>query len=95
MGEQTCLSAMGGATWLAAPAGVLSLVLMGGLRGRKGSKKGKKDDGARLSEDEGVSFTCERVCTSDALLTRLGGLTKVRALHLDQRAAEIRSRCRY
>lgn len=70
---------MGGASWLAAPASVLSLVLMSLVRGRKGSKKGKKDDAARVSEDEGVSFTCERVCTSDALLTRLGGLVKVRA----------------
>lgn len=68
---------MGGTAWLAAPASVVSLVLLGSLRGRKGSKKGK-DDAARVSEDEGVSFTCERVCTSDALLTRLGGLTKAR-----------------
>lgn len=70
---------MGGATWLAAPAGVLSLVLMSSMRGgRKGKGKGKKDEGGVSEEEGGVSFTCERVCTSDQLLTRLGGLTKVR-----------------
>ena len=63
--------------WVFPPLG-LSAVL--GLRGafrRKGSRRSKKDEEA-ARDDSGLSFSCERVCTSDQLLKRLGSLAKVR-----------------
>jgi hypothetical protein len=62
--------------WVAPPLG-LSAVLLGVFR-RKGSRRSKKDEEA-ARDDSGLSFSCERVCTSDMLLKRLGTLAKVRA----------------
>jgi hypothetical protein len=44
----------------------------------RGSRKGQKEDADKHLEDADVtSFKCERVCTSNRLLKRLGGLAKV------------------
>jgi hypothetical protein len=64
--------------WLAAPplGGLAALLLRGAFR-RKGSRRSKKDEEAARDET-GLSFCCERVCTSDQLLKRLGSLAKAR-----------------
>ena len=63
--------------WVVGPVG-LSAVLLRGVFGRRGShRRGKKDEDA-TREEGGLSFSCERVCTSEALLNRLGSLAKVR-----------------
>ena len=64
---------MGLSGWLGAPVGLL---LIGAVRSRRGGKR-TKEDRVHLVDEEGVSFVCERVCTSDSLLARLGGLAKV------------------
>ena len=64
--------------WLAAPplGGLAALLLRSAFR-RKGSRRSKKDEEA-ARDDTGLSFCCERVCTSDQLLKRLGSLAKAR-----------------
>jgi hypothetical protein len=61
--------------WVAPPLG-LSALLLGVFR-RKGNRRSKKDEEA-ARDDSGLSFSCERVCTSDMLLKRLGTLAKAR-----------------
>ena len=61
--------------WAVAAAVVAPVVLLRGVtsKGKKSnsvSKKSREDDGAD------PSFVCERVCASDRLLRRLGGLAK-------------------
>lgn len=63
--------------WVVGPLG-LSAVLLRGVFGRRGShRRGKRDEDA-TREEGGLAFSCERVCTSEALLKRLGSLAKVR-----------------
>ena len=64
--------------WVVAPPalGVAAVLLRSAFR-RKGSRRNKKDDEA-ARDDSGLSFSCERVCTSDMLLKRLGTLAKAR-----------------
>lgn len=62
--------------WVVGPVG-LSAVLLRGVFGRRGThRRGKKDEDPSR-EEGGLSFSCERVCTSEALLKRLGSLAKV------------------
>ena len=63
--------------WVATPLGLSAFLLRGVFR-RKGARRGRKDEDA--AREEGLSFSCERVCTSDTLLKRLGSLAKARAL---------------
>ena len=58
---------------IAAPLGVSAFLLRTVFR--KGGKRKAEEVG---KESEGASFSCERVCTSDALLKRLGSLVKAR-----------------
>lgn len=64
--------------------GAVAAPLVGGwalLRGvlRRG-RRGAKEAGKEKAEAEGgVAFCCERVCTSEALLRRLGSLAKARS----------------
>ena len=64
--------------WMVAPPalGVAAVLLRSAFR-RKGSRRNKKDEEA-ARDDNGLSFSCERVCTSDMLLKRLGTLAKAR-----------------
>ena len=47
-------------------------------RETKNSKKGEKEQRRGAVTDDEASFACERVCASDRLLKRMGGLAKVR-----------------
>ena len=62
---------------IAAPVGVGALVLQRTLRRKKGPRR---DDEGRRRDGDGdeTAFACERVCTSDRLIKRLGYLAKVR-----------------
>ena len=60
--------------WWAAPP-VAAAILFNSVFRRKSSRRSKKDDEASRDET-GLSFSCERVCTSDTLLKRLGSLAK-------------------
>jgi|APGre2960657444_1045066.scaffolds.fasta_scaffold01066_2 hypothetical protein len=64
--------------WVATPLGLSAFLLRGVFR-RKGARRGRKDEDA-AREEGGLSFSCERVCTSDTLLKRLGSLAKARAI---------------
>jgi hypothetical protein len=64
--------------WWAAPP-VAAAILFNSVFRRKSSRRSKKDDEASRDET-GLSFSCERVCTSDTLLKRLGSLAKARRL---------------
>jgi hypothetical protein len=66
--------------WFAPPLGLSAMLLRGAFR-RKGSRRSKKEEEA-AREDGGLSFSCERVCTSDMLLKRLGTLAKARSCKL-------------
>ena len=60
---------------IAGPVGLGVLVLQRTFR----RKKGAEEDGRRgEGEGDGTSFACERVCSSDRLIKRLGYLSKVR-----------------
>ena len=63
----------------AAGAGAL-LVVKSVFKNRetKNSKKGEKEQRRGAVTDDEASFACERVCASDRLLKRMGGLAKVR-----------------
>jgi len=54
-------------------------------------KKGPRDDEGRRRDGEGgvEAFACERVCTSDRLIKRLGYLSKVRAAANSERVVEM------
>lgn len=61
--------------WWAAAVAVPAIVLKGVLGG--GKPKPKRDDlRDRLQDGTDPTFACERVCTSDRLLRRMGGLSK-------------------
>ena len=66
--------------WWAAPP-VAAAILFNSVFRRKSSRRSKKDDEASRDET-GLSFSCERVCTSDTLLKRLGSLAKARSVLL-------------
>jgi len=61
--------------WWAAGLAVPAVIVKGFLGGRT---KGRKEEELRAMPEEGTdpSFVCERVCTSDRLLRRMGGLSK-------------------
>ncbi len=63
----------------AAGAGAL-LVVKSVFKNRetKNSKNGEKEQRRGAVTDDEASFACERVCASDRLLKRMGGLAKVR-----------------
>jgi len=61
--------------WAAAGLVVPALGVIRVARGRKGQKE---DADKHLEDADVTSFKCERVCTSNRLLKRLGGLAKVR-----------------
>ena len=63
--------------WWAAPP-VAAAILFNSVFRRKSSRRSKKDEESSRDES-GLSFSCERVCTSDTLLKRLGSLAKARA----------------
>ena len=66
--------------FIAAPVGLGALVLQRTFR----RKKGPRDEEVRRRDGDGdeTAFACERVCSSDRLIKRLGYLSKVR-LRLD------------
>ena len=72
----------------AAGAGAL-LVVKSVFKNRetKNSKKGEKEQRRGAVTDDEASFACERVCASDRLLKRMGGLAKVRRKTSDERKA--------
>ena len=63
--------------WVVGPVG-LSAVLLRGVFGRRSTHRRGKNDEDSTREEGSLAFTCERVCTSEALLKRLGSLAKVR-----------------
>jgi hypothetical protein len=64
--------------WVVGPVS-LSAVLLRGVFGRRSThRRGKKDEDS-TREEGSLAFTCERVCTSEALLKRLGSLAKVQS----------------
>jgi len=63
---------------VAAPLAAGAVLLRGVLR--KGGKR-KAEEGGKEAEG-GAAFACERVCTSESLLRRLGSLAKARRLPL-------------
>jgi hypothetical protein len=77
--------------WWAAPP-VAAAILFNSMFRRKSSRRSKKDEESSRDES-GLSFSCERVCTSDTLLKRLGSLAKARAAR-SLRAAPRGSGCR-
>ena len=62
--------------FIAAPVGLGALVLQRTFR----RKKGPRDEEVRRRDGDGddTAFACERVCSSDRLIKRLGDLSKVR-----------------
>ena len=62
--------------FIAAPVGLGALVLQRTFR----RKKGPRDEEVRRRDGDGdeTAFACERVCSSDRLIKRLGYLSKVR-----------------
>jgi|TARA_B110000483_G_scaffold153012_1_gene181940 hypothetical protein len=44
------------------------------------NKKGEKEQRRGTVTDDEASFACERVCASDRLLKRMGGLAKVKKI---------------
>jgi len=61
--------------WWAAPP-VAAAILFNSVFRRKSSRSKKDEESSR--DESGLSFSCERVCTSDTLLKRLGSLAKAR-----------------
>mmetsp|Transcript_11646 Transcript_11646/g.41930 ORF Transcript_11646/g.41930 Transcript_11646/m.41930 type:complete len:123 (+) Transcript_11646:83-451(+) len=59
---------------IAAPVGVGAIVLQRTFRRKKG--KGDDEKGRRDGDGDVTAFACERVCTSDRLIKRLGYLAK-------------------
>ncbi|EEH52607.1 uncharacterized protein MICPUCDRAFT_53152 [Micromonas pusilla CCMP1545] len=62
---------------IAAPVGVGAIVLQRTFRRKKG--KGDDEKGRRDGDGDVTAFACERVCTSDRLIKRLGYLAKARS----------------
>lgn len=64
-------------SWWAAGLALPALLLSRGTSSR-GKPKGDAEDAISSRPDEGndPSFICERVCTSDRLMRRMGGLSK-------------------
>lgn len=63
--------------FIVAPVGVGALVLQRAFR----RKKGPRDEEVRRRDGDGddTAFACERVCSSERLIKRLGYLSKVSA----------------
>ena len=64
----------------AAGAGALLVVksIFKNKENNNNSKKGEKEQRRGTVTDDEASFACERVCASDRLLKRMGGLAKVK-----------------
>ena len=64
----------------AAGAGALLVVksIFKNKENNNNNKKGEKEQRRGTVTDDEASFACERVCASDRLLKRMGGLAKVR-----------------
>jgi len=55
---------------------VPALAVRGVLVSRNRNKQAMTDDTGTDTDPLGTSFVCERVCTSDRLMKRMGGLAK-------------------
>jgi hypothetical protein len=64
----------------AAGAGALLVVksIFKNKENNHNNKKGEKEQRRGTVTDDEASFACERVCASDRLLKRMGGLAKVK-----------------
>jgi len=62
---------------IAAPIGAAAAVVVA-TRAVLGGRQSKEEVRRGVVDDNEVSFACERVCASDRLMSRLGGLGKVR-----------------
>ena len=64
----------------AAGAGALLVVksIFKNKENNNNTKKGEKEQRRGTVTDDEASFACERVCASDRLLKRMGGLAKVK-----------------
>lgn len=62
----------------AAGAGALLVVKSIFKNKENNVKKGEKEQRRGTVTDDEASFACERVCASDRLLKRMGGLAKVK-----------------
>ena len=64
----------------AAGAGALLVVksIFKNKEDNNNNKKGEKEQRRGTVTDDEASFACERVCASDRLLKRMGGLAKVK-----------------
>ena len=64
----------------AAGAGALLVVksILKNKENNNNNKKGEKEQRRGTVTDDEASFACERVCASDRLLKRMGGLAKVK-----------------
>ena len=64
----------------AAGAGALLVVksIFKNKENNNNNKKGEKEQRRGTVTDDEASFACERVCASDRLLKRMGGLAKVK-----------------
>ena len=64
----------------AAGAGALLVVksIFKNKENNNNNKKGEKEQRRGTVTDDKASFACERVCASDRLLKRMGGLAKVK-----------------
>lgn len=65
--------------WWGAAVALPVIVVKGIISGRGKSRK-VESEGRGFRDDDGAepSFVCERVCTSDRMLRRLGSLAKAR-----------------
>ena len=66
----------------AAGAGALLVVksIFKNKENNNNNKKGEKEQRRGTVTDDEASFACERVCASDRLLKRMGGLAKVKKI---------------
>ena len=64
----------------AAGAGALLVVksIFKNKENNNNNKKGEKEQRRGTVTDDEASFACERVCASDRLLKRMGGVAKVK-----------------
>jgi len=79
---------------IAAPLGAAAAVVVA-TRAVLGGRHAKEEVRRGVVDDNEVSFACERVCASDRLMSKLGGLGKVRRTtrHLLSPRSASRVRC--
>lgn len=65
---------------IAAPLGAAAAVVVA-TKAVLGSRSTAAEVRRGVVDENEVSFACERVCASDRLMAKLGGLGKVRASH--------------